>query len=251
MNDDLPPGLELLWGLREKAAREPKLGLSADRIVDAAIEIADADGLEAVTMSRVAKRLGFTTMSLYRHVRSKDELVALMVDTAVGPPTSLDATSSNGWRSGLGRWAWELLRVLRLHPWLARAALATLPFGPSRLAWFDRALRALADTTLTEDEKAAIVRLVNGYVFAEAWFGVDVEGGARESSPADDATTAFPDLLSALVDAKRFPALSRALDARIFDPSDSDPDAEFDFGLERVLDGIERLVLQRAGDASE
>ena len=74
----LPPGLDLLWGRRERGKRGPRAGLSADAIVAAAIRIADAEGLEAVSMARVANELGFTTMSLYRHVASKDELLQLM-----------------------------------------------------------------------------------------------------------------------------------------------------------------------------
>ena len=74
----LPPGLDLLWGRRGRGQRGPKPGLSVDAIVAAAIRIADAEGLEAVSMAQVAEQLGFTTMSLYRHVTSKEELLQLM-----------------------------------------------------------------------------------------------------------------------------------------------------------------------------
>jgi AcrR family transcriptional regulator len=74
----LPPGLDLLWGRREPGRRGPRPGLSTDAIVEAAVAVADAEGLGAVSMARVAKELGFTTMSLYRHVTSKDELLQLM-----------------------------------------------------------------------------------------------------------------------------------------------------------------------------
>src|SRR6202020_324762 len=74
----LPPGLDLLWGRRGQGKRGPRPGLSADMIVDAALRVADAEGLEAVSMARVAAELGFTTMSLYRHVASKEELLQLM-----------------------------------------------------------------------------------------------------------------------------------------------------------------------------
>ncbi len=74
----LPPGLDLLWGRRGRGQRGPKPGLTVDAIVAAAIAIADAEGLEAVSMAHVAEQLGFTTMSLYRHVTSKEELLQLM-----------------------------------------------------------------------------------------------------------------------------------------------------------------------------
>ncbi len=74
----LPPGLDLLWGRREPGKRGPRPGLSADAIVTAAMQVADAEGLEAITMARVAAKLGFTPMALYRYVASKDELLQLM-----------------------------------------------------------------------------------------------------------------------------------------------------------------------------
>ena len=74
----LPPSLELLWGRREVGRRGPKPGLNVDAIVAAAVDIANAEGLAAVSMARVAKAVGFTTMSLYRYVTNKDELLQLM-----------------------------------------------------------------------------------------------------------------------------------------------------------------------------
>src|SRR5580704_2893657 len=74
----LPPGLDLLWGRRPRGQRGPKPGLSVDAIVETAVRLGDGEGLEAVSMARVAKELGFTTMSLYRYVASKEELLQLM-----------------------------------------------------------------------------------------------------------------------------------------------------------------------------
>ena len=89
MIDRPPSGLERLWR-REELDRKPRLGLSLDRVVQSGIELADGDGLGAVSMKRVAERLGFTTMSLYRYVTSKDELLLLMHDTVWQPPAGLD-----------------------------------------------------------------------------------------------------------------------------------------------------------------
>ena len=83
---DIPPSIELAWGLRDRGTRGPKRGLTLERIVAAGIEVAARDGLEAVSMAGVAEELGAGTMSLYRYVDSKDELLTLMVDTALGPP---------------------------------------------------------------------------------------------------------------------------------------------------------------------
>src|SRR3954470_20418845 len=89
-------------------------GLSAELVVAAAVEIADEAGLGAVTMAAVAKRCGFTTMSLYRHVASKDELGGGVVDETLGTAPAL---RSAGWRAGLDQWARDMLAVLERHPW--------------------------------------------------------------------------------------------------------------------------------------
>jgi AcrR family transcriptional regulator len=232
MDENLAAGLDLL---RDAPAKERARGLTRERIVRAAVEVADADGVDAVSMARVAERLGFTTMSLYRHVRGKDELVLLMINEAVGAPP--EHPPGGGWRERLERWSWDLLAGVRRHPWILRLPLSRPPWTPGQLAWLDRGLAAMEDTRLTEDEKAMAVLLLNGHVFSQARFVADLG--------APDAFPAYVEGLKTLVDGERFPALRRGLDAGIFDPSDEDPDQEFAFGLERVLDGIERLVARR------
>ena len=100
----LPPGLDLLWGRRGRGQRGPKPGLSVDAIVAAAIAIADAEGLEAVSMAHVADQLGFTTMSLYRHVTSKEELLQLMWNGSAQGAEGLVITGDD-WRARLRMWA--------------------------------------------------------------------------------------------------------------------------------------------------
>jgi AcrR family transcriptional regulator len=241
MSKDLPPPLDSLWN--DDAARRPRRNpapLTVDRVVRAAVELADANGLAGVSMARVAERTGSATMSLYRHVRNKDELVALMLEAAVGVPGAAK-DAPNGWRGLLECWASDLLVVARRHPWTLDLPLARLPIGPNRSAWLDRSLQALADTALSEHEKAALVLLVNDYVFSQARFEVQLP----------DANAAGWRLLPLLVTAERYPALRRALDAGVFAGGGRDRDAAFRFGLDRILDGIEHLAAQRTacGDA--
>jgi AcrR family transcriptional regulator len=82
----IPPGLQLAWGLRDAGSRGPKRGLTLERVVAAGIKVAHTDGLGALSMTRIAGELGVGTMSLYRYVAAKDELLLLMVDTALGAP---------------------------------------------------------------------------------------------------------------------------------------------------------------------
>jgi AcrR family transcriptional regulator len=123
------------WGLRARPSKGPKRGLSLARIVEAAIKVAVSEGLAAVSMSRVASELGAATMSLYRYLATKDELLTLMMDAAVGSPPV--APSDAGWREALVRWAWGYLAVLRRHPWMLRVPISGPPATPNHLAWLE------------------------------------------------------------------------------------------------------------------
>src|SRR5262245_35900157 len=100
----LPASIAAAWGLRERPNKGPRPALSLQRIVAAAVRVAAADGLQAVSMGRVASELGVSTMSLYRYVGAKEELLALMADlTFEAPPARRGPEES--WRDGLARWA--------------------------------------------------------------------------------------------------------------------------------------------------
>ena len=102
-NNELPADVALMWRLRETPRRGPKPSLTLDDIVAAAIAIADAEGLAAVSMARVAERLGNSTMALYRHVKSKDDLLVIMSDAALERPEPMP--EGIDWRTGLTFWA--------------------------------------------------------------------------------------------------------------------------------------------------
>lgn len=239
---DETSALERVWERHLRPQHEPKQGLSTARVVAAAIEVADADGIGAVSMSRVAASLGFTTMSLYRHVRSKEELVLLMQDAAVGPPPP-ELVAAPGWREGLVRWAWATMTAFRRHPWfLQTIPMMGAPATPNQLAWLEQGLRALEGTALTEHEKMTTILLVDAHVLSDLLYSA--AGDASEDGGAGYAATLFR-----MLDPDRFPALLRAAKGGAFEVSD-DPaavrDAEFTFGLERILDGVERLLERRA-----
>jgi AcrR family transcriptional regulator len=249
MKDDsgtgIPASIEAAWGLRERPAKGPKRGLSLERIVAAAVDVAGSDGLPAVSMSRVAAELGASTMSLYRYVAAKDELLALMVDAAYGEPPAQRAPDED-WREALSRWAWAELAALRRHPWVVRVPISAPPLAPNNVAWLEMGLRALRGTGLTEQEKMSTILLVSGYV--RNWAGVIadvVEAAQAAGSTVDEAMAGYGRTLAKLIDAARFPALSEVIAAGALDDEDEPDDAEFVFGLERVLDGIEALVRAR------
>src|SRR3954470_11732754 len=119
----LPASIAAAWGLRERPARGPKPGLSLERIVAAAVAVARAEGVEAVSMSRVARELGSSPMSLYRYVGAKHELRPLMGDPALGGAPAAPQRGP-GWRAGIERWAGTFHDPLRRHPWVLRVPIS-------------------------------------------------------------------------------------------------------------------------------
>lgn len=249
MEDDsdtgLPASIEAAWGLRERPRKGPRRGLSLERIVDAGVKVAVSDGLAAVSMGRVAGELGASPMSLYRYVAAKDELLALMVDAAVGVPPAAPSEAER-WRAGLSRWAWGYLAVLRRHPWALRVPITGPPATPNQIAWLEVGLRVLRGTGLDEAEKLSVILLLSGYVRNSATVVADIYAAASASRrPEPEIMPTWSRQLRRVTDAKRFPALHAALASGVLD-RDDDPDDEFAFGLERVLDGVDALVRARA-----
>lgn len=232
----IPPSIELGWGLRERGARGPKPGLTLARIVNAGIKVARRDGIGALSMARVAGELGVGTMSLYRYVAAKDELLTLMVDTALGPPPGA-APVDHDWRAGLRHWAVGIRDAYRRHPWALRVPISAPPLGPNNVAWLENALGALADTPLSEQDKLSTVLLISGFVRNEATLTADFAVGAR----GEPVMPGYGAILSRLTDSAQFPALHRAIASGALD-DDDDLEAEFEFGLERILDGVEVLI---------
>lgn len=252
MADGAPTGLARLWqttapGADGRAERQPRMGLSLDRVVDAAIALADQGGLEAVSMARVAERLGFTTMSLYRHVANKDELILFMHDRAWTPVDYAD-DPDRPWRDRLADWCLQMRAYLQRHPWLERVSVTDRMGTPSQLTWQDRGLATLEDTPLTEDEKNHVLLLLNAQVFFDARVLADMRGLDLGGRSYEEVATEFYGALRAAADPERFPALHRSVNAGVFQsarPDDSslnDADAIFRFGLDTILDGVELRV---------
>jgi AcrR family transcriptional regulator len=182
----LPPGLDLLWGRRERGKRGPRPGLSAQAIVDAAVRVADAEGLEAISMARVAAKLGFTTMSLYRYVASKDELLQLMFNASALGAESL-VIEGDDWRSRLRAWAIIQRDVIDRHPWITQMPMATPPLAPNSMHFVERALEALDGTGLADAEKLRVIGLISSYTLSEARMANDA---ARASAALAKAAQA-------------------------------------------------------------
>lgn len=229
--------MELLWGTKPAPTRGRKPGLTLERIVAAAIEAADAEGLDGLSMRRVADALGVGTMSLYRYVPSKAELHDLMLDTVTGEDLPMDLTTG-GWRAGLERYGRLSLAGYLRHPWLLRASLTRGAMGPNQTAALDAVLAAVDGIGLTGGQMMAVVELVTSYAQGVARQRIDAAAAERGSGLSDEQFWAdFAPRLDVHLDERRFPVLTslwRDQDAQWVD--------SFDFGLATILDGIERLV---------
>jgi AcrR family transcriptional regulator len=243
----LPPGLDLLWGRRTPGRRGPKPGLSVDAIVEAAVRIADADGLEAVSMARVAKELGFTTMSLYRYVTSKDELLQLMWNaSAQGAETlQLEGTS---WRERLRHWALVQRGAHEQHPWITQMPMAAPPLAPNSLLFVERGVETLDHTGIADADKLRIIGAISSYTFSEARAANDARRAAARVPAGTDENTlpqwSFDGLLRELVDESSYPRLHRIAWSRALrqDASDEEEQRAYLFGLDLILDGVQALI---------
>lgn len=244
----LPPGLDLLWGRREPGRRGPKPGLSVHAIVQAAIELADDQGLEAVSMARVAQALGFTTMSLYRYVKSKDELLALMWNASARGAEEL-VIEGDSWREKLRGWALVQRDMLDRHPWITQMPIAAPPLAPNSLTFVERGLETLDDTRLDDASKLRVIGLLSSYTLSEARMAHDAaRAAAQATATGQPSATSFEGLLRQLIDESSYPRLHRiAWAGEIGDnPSGFDEQDEFAFGIERILDGVQALIVHAA-----
>ncbi|NLU83973.1 TetR/AcrR family transcriptional regulator [Rhodococcus sp. HNM0569] len=231
----MPKFVRIAWGLEQPGTRGPRRGVSLQRIVEAAIEVGDAEGASALSMARVAKQLGMTTMSLYRYVDSKDDLLELISDAVVGPGPDLDAQP--GWRAGLREWARLELECIARHEWWLDLPIRSAPLGPNNLSWLEAGLRVLAPTGLAEQAKTDMVVGLTLFVLARARLARDVR----------TATDEYAAVLPRILDPERFPHLLAAVEAGVWSGSDADTDgalgdADLLFGLDRLLDGYEVFV---------
>ncbi|GHE00459.1 TetR/AcrR family transcriptional regulator [Streptomyces alanosinicus] len=229
-------GLALLWGEQERPTRGPKPKLSPQRIAASAAELADTEGLEAVSMSKVAGGFGVSAMALYRYVPGKAELVELMVEAVLAKGPDLTAVPEGDWRAAAGEWTRQCARVYAAHPWLLHAtAMRRRLMGPCQLAWLDAALAALEPTGLDGARRHQVFLLLIGLV----------RNLAQQRDDYDEEQEREWDRLAADVLARhadRFPALTKAVAEGAFAPNGID---SLTFGLDRILDGVEALTAGR------
>jgi AcrR family transcriptional regulator len=221
----------LTWTKVRGTRRGPAPDLT--QIVRAAVALADAEGIEAVSMRRVAAALRSGTASLYRCIDGREELLDLMVDAVLGddphPPLS------GNWRTDLTAFAEQLRILLRRHPWLGPQTAGRPTLGPHALDHYEFALTATASLTADATSATGVVDTVMAYVLgATARELAEAETQRRTGMTEQEWRASVAPYVRQIVHSGRYPQLARA----IRDAEDLDHEQRFEFGLACVLDGI-------------
>ncbi|WP_327729060.1 TetR/AcrR family transcriptional regulator [Streptomyces sp. NBC_00487] len=240
---DIVRTLHLLWDTGRRPSRGPKPGLTLDRIVEAAVQVADAEGLHALSMRRVATELGTGTMSLYRYVPGKAELLDLMLDRVQRPSENPADLGDGGWRSALEAMGRATLALYRRHPWLLQVNQSRPVLGPSALDGMEKVLSRIKSMGLTDPELISVIIALDGYVVGAARTQLYQQEAEHRSGLTDaEFWQAQAPVLEELMASGRYPLLSSLSE----DAFGTDFD-HFEFGLQRLLDGLETLVARRGG----
>lgn len=248
-DDDPRRSIELLWGQHEPGRRGPKPRFSTADVVQAAIAIADRDGLAAISMRAVAQSVGVSPMSLYTYVRSKTELLALMFDQVMGemqdPPPDLE------WRAALTFMARERWRLGLHRPWLLDVAHHRLPLGPNLVARLEGVIRTLDATGLPELDKDLVAGVIVNYVRGALHELREAREAEERSGLTDEQWFSLVEpALQTRLDPARRPTLARLRETwRKARGRANDPTVRFEQGLEVVLDGIEAFIARRRSEA--
>ncbi|MFN8570998.1 MAG: TetR/AcrR family transcriptional regulator [Gemmatimonadaceae bacterium] len=244
---DMQRRSQLLWEDRAPGSRGPRAAFTPDDVVRAAMEIADQEGgLSAVTMQALSSRLGLTTMAVYRYFPNKEALYDAVIDAGMGQPPQPPDTSG-AWRDEVVRWAHAKRDMLCGRPWLAELPFVAAPHGPNWLSWLEALASPLSRAGLRGEDIGQMISVVDGYARGASDTSISLaRARARGITEQQWAAAVGADLGRAIGD-PRFPAFASILTA----PTEGPPrnmQASFDFGLQRVLDGIELYVTSaRAG----
>ena len=230
---DAPPKwVRWLWEVNASEAaeeREGGKGLDIGKIVRAGVALADDEGLEGVSVRKLAQRLGVSTMAAYRHISSRDEVIAAMVDVAFGPPPALSDLSED-WSGGLRRWALAVYARYDAHPWLLDAPVHGMPTGPHRLRWMEVVLRVLAGAGLDLQERLNAALLIDGHVRTVAALKRSLATAVHDTRRGASANW----LLTRL-EADGLATMAQVLKAGALDDGQG---YELDYGLDRIIAGI-------------
>ncbi len=233
--------LPLLWRhslpARKAAGRPPRL--SVDLVVATGIRIADAEGLEAASMARVAAELSVATMTLYTYVPSRDDLVDLMVDEVLGSRLLNDGPPAD-WRERVRFYADRTFAMYRAHPWLVRVSQIRPPIGPGMLAEREFMVATVAGLGLATARVNTAALTLAGYITAAARQEAESMLLSRATGMStDDWWGQRGELWEKWFDVEAHPAMTDLWNAGGFDRgADEQARDAYEYGLGLLLDGI-------------
>ncbi|MCL7493263.1 MULTISPECIES: TetR/AcrR family transcriptional regulator C-terminal domain-containing protein [Streptomyces] len=231
---------------RERRPRETDSGLSRESVVRAGVKVADAEGLRALSMRRVAAEFGVSSMALYRHVAGKDELVLLMADAAFHD-IELPEPAPDGWRERMAagaRLQWELYRR---HPWLAQYLSLTrpqpMPRAMALIEWTMARVRGMDPVTLIH----MALTLLGFVLSTAAGFEDDLEAEQETGMDQNQWMATMEPVFDGILTSGSYPMYAGVSG---IDDDVVNLESLFEFGLDRLLDGMETLVEGRAAGAA-
>ncbi len=237
----MSPGTGVIWGRPERAERGPAPSLSREQITAAAVRLADAQGIEAVSMRALAVELGVGAASLYRYVARKDEVIDLMVDAVMG--SDLQFEVHGDWREDLRSFAHGLRAMILRHPWTAVQSAGLRSFGPNTAQCHERVLSSINGLGVDIDGMLVMVGTLDAFIRGHVLDELSEREAVRRSGLDQEQwlQTQIP-YIESLIESGRYPLLTRVvLDARA--PHDPDRlEHGFEQGLERVLDGLATML---------
>ncbi|MFF1420429.1 TetR/AcrR family transcriptional regulator [Streptomyces sp. NPDC058280] len=232
-----PAEPEVIWARPERAGRGPRPAYSRADIAAAAVRIADAGGIDAVTMRQVAGELGCGTMSLYNYVPRKEDLYELMVDAA-GAEYELPEKPSGDWRADMLALAHQARAIMHRHPWMLRLMSPVYGFSPSAMRYLEYSLSCLDGLDLPYGQKMEMVAMVNGVVTTYVANELSTAERTRSLPWSEEREQAVRiAYLGREISSGRYPRLAAAFTE---DAGPIDLDAVFDRALARVLDSFTR-----------
>jgi AcrR family transcriptional regulator len=223
---------------RPSARTTARVPLSRQRALQVAVALADDEGIGSLTMRRLAQELGVEAMSLYHHVANKDEILDGMIDTVFGeidlPPTTTD------WKTAMRRRAHSVRTALSRHPWAISLMESRAAPGPATLRHHDAVIGCLRQAGFTVAMTAHAYSLLDSYIYGFAHQEINL--------PFDtaDETRQLADAIMGRFPADEYPHLVELTTEHVLQPG-YDYGNEFDFGLDLILDGLERSMGENGG----
>jgi AcrR family transcriptional regulator len=211
---------------------ETRIPLSRDRVLRAAIDLADAGGIESLTMRRLAQELGVEAMTLYYHVANKDDILNGIADMVVG---EIELPSAGaGWKEAIRKTAISAHEVLLRHPWAASLVLSSSGFSEARMRYMDSLLGSLRTAGFSAEMTDHAYHVLESHIMGFTLWVVSMNLGSREdvAALATDFLREFP--------RDQLPHLAEHIEQHL-KPRSPDDEGDFAFGLDLILDGLERI----------